>query len=267
MGKSRGTVFDRLRTILLILGVLIVLGILGYAFSSGDGYTWQEGELLTPDKLNMLALEPPVCDGENEALQYNGTDWKCVSIEGGGEGDISLGDWEEKSFNTLYNAESDGIVVAYVRPPVSDDVTYMSGYCGPTGSGIPEIRARVYAARGDPIQQASITMPVKSGDKWKVHVSDKDGRNPPYDVKPERSRVWWIPFGSASSGPIAYDVDKPDGTPGNCTGECVDQAPGTVDPATAVCTDAQLWGSPPTSTTCNDHETPALNCSCEGDPI
>jgi len=258
MGKSRG-IFDRLRTVLLILGVIIVLGILGYAFSVEDDYTWQEGELLTPDKLNELARKPaqcndtneilhfdgsnwqcveipappvcnethevlqfdgsewscidagpPTCTGSDKALQFDGTDWICTTIDSGGEGGISLGDWEEKSFNTIYDAESDGIVVAYVRPPVSDDVSYMAGYCGPTGSGIPEIRARVYAARGDPIQQAAITMPVKSGDKWKVGVSDKDNRNPPYDPQPVRSRVWWIPLDGGGSLPPCL----------HCTGSC-----------------------------------------------
>lgn len=90
-----------------------------------------------------------------------------------------FGSWVTKSANTVYRAETDGIVVAYTTQ--GGDMITMNGY---TDSNNPPVTLRQKGAYTSSIGETGcITMPVKKGDYWKVSA----------DHGPV---VYWIPIGS-----------------------------------------------------------------------
>jgi len=87
--------------------------------------------------------------------------------------DDAFGSWASKSNDTVYQAATDGFVIAYK----AGDADYLAGY---TDGSNPPTTLRV-RARGLGGNQVSITMPVKKSDYWKV-------------VK--AGNVWWMPIGA-----------------------------------------------------------------------
>ena len=86
-----------------------------------------------------------------------------------------LGAWESKDNNTVYQAATDGFVMAYCNSTQHRIIGYTDGNNPPT-----TIRIRDHAA-GPSVDNASITMPVRKGDYWKVENAQV---------------VYWISLGS-----------------------------------------------------------------------
>ncbi len=107
-------------------------------------------------------------------------------MAGGLLGAGGLGDWEARVLNTVYQAATDGIVVAHLRDDESDsDACSILGY---TDSSNPPttLRARDEGDRLADVDWASITFPVKKGDYWKVARDDSA----------DTPKVYWIPLNS-----------------------------------------------------------------------
>lgn len=111
---------------------------------------------------------------------HDGSDSKQL-----GAGGISgaLGAWASKSVNTVYQAETDGFVLAF--DPTTHETSNIEGYTD--GNNPPTtIRQRSYlfqSLQGSRAFIANITMLVKKGDYWKVTSN----------ITPTIS---WIPMGS-----------------------------------------------------------------------
>lgn len=97
----------------------------------------------------------------------------------------AFGAWDTMIFGSTYQAGTDGFVVARCMESTSGyGVAQLSGY---TDSSTPPttIRAQDFDAATDDAIGASITMPVRKGDYWKVNRS---GGSTGYSI-------YWIPLG------------------------------------------------------------------------
>ena len=96
-------------------------------------------------------------------------------------GSNALGSWASKSDNTVYEAETDGFVVAYARIESDENV---KGY---TDSSNPPTTVVQWSSGTFTHSEryTSIMFPVKKGDYWKTVI---DGGNPEV--------IYWIPLGS-----------------------------------------------------------------------
>lgn len=90
----------------------------------------------------------------------------------------SLGNWETKATGTQYTAETDGFVVAFTNGPNAEHS--LTGKTPATTTRIKQVTGAVYATR--PV--LSFTMPVKSGDTWRIDVSGSGAT----------ATVFWIPL-------------------------------------------------------------------------
>jgi len=131
-------------------------------------------------------------DGQVLTYEAATQKWKNKEPTGGG----GLGDWARKEFNTVYQAETDGFVVAYnvwtttswgYNPYGGEIEGYTDENNPPTTLRIKnsEVSGQVYSRE----LIASITMPVKKGHYWKVTKTSYAGTD-------NGGVVWWIPLGS-----------------------------------------------------------------------
>lgn len=96
---------------------------------------------------------------------------------------LMLGDWESKSFNTTYQATTDGFAVGYMEIP--------SGGGGASGgilaytdasSSPSTLRTKGYITQNS--EAVSVTIPVKRGHYWNFSKSGGSGNN---------TALYWIP--------------------------------------------------------------------------
>ncbi|MFC1982560.1 hypothetical protein ACFLV5_02080 [Chloroflexota bacterium] len=113
----------------------------------------------------------------------DGVDWSELSgipdDIADGDQTTQLGTWESKDTGTVYQAPTDGFVLADVWGPPGATLI-LNGYTD--GSNPPTtVRTR---AHGSSPMAVSLTMPVRKGDYWKL---ESGGHN---------DQVWWIGFGN-----------------------------------------------------------------------
>lgn len=97
----------------------------------------------------------------------------------GGAGNV-LGAWEIKAVNTVYQAATDGFVVAWV------DGHYSTWFWLKTDGANPPTVVRNYQSTNSDGEEMSVTSPVRKGDYWSVGLSGSNFG----------SSVYWIPLGS-----------------------------------------------------------------------
>jgi hypothetical protein len=142
-----------------------------------------------------------VVNGKINATQYcdqNGAN--CVaggSLGGGGGG--GFGAWEGKTAGTVYQASSDGFVVAMADGPSGSG--YIEGYTDSSASPSTKVMWSSDQWSG---QKGGVTFPVRKNDYWKVTTSFW-------------ATVYWVP--AASSGGGASDPKSGYATP--CWGDSV----------------------------------------------
>jgi len=124
--------------------------------------------------LNVLKLllsdSDPTLD--NQAVRKKYVDDKIDNI---------LGNWENKSVNTVYQANTAGFVVAHAEL-ASGSGASLNGY---TDSNNPPATLRVRDQIGsDYHTEGSIVMPVKKNDYWKITRSSTD----------ISVTIYWIPL-------------------------------------------------------------------------
>lgn len=118
----------------------------------------------------------------------------CINtVEGGGAGGgggLALGDWDTRAENINYLAATDGIVITR-GSGVAHGWGYVSGY---TDSSNPStiLRARNGSGYVDVGGGASIAMPVKSGDYWRVTRAGNIGA----------LAVYWIPLNNSGGSSL-----------------------------------------------------------------
>ena len=76
-----------------------------------------------------------------------------------------LGAWVSRSFNTVYLAATDLLVIAYAQ----DDIETYTTLIGLTDANNPPTTPRIKAKVTNNFAYCSITFPVKKGDYWKVN--------------------------------------------------------------------------------------------------
>ncbi len=113
--------------------------------------------------------------------KFDGTSIRIdTSTHKGKVGNI-LGNWESKSAGTVYQAETDGFVCAYL-PGGTADGDYIHGY---TDNSNPPTTIRVSCNRSSLAYYTGICFPVKKNDYWRVTTNTTD-----------TIYVYWIPLGS-----------------------------------------------------------------------
>ena len=94
------------------------------------------------------------------------------------------------SLGPVYQAETDGFVVASILIPSNDGQAYLSGY---TDSSNPPTTVRAYAGDSntvsDDMTPNSFTMPVRKGDYWEVVRTYVQGSS-------STVIIYWIPLGA-----------------------------------------------------------------------
>ena len=171
-------------TLSLFIGLIFAGGItLAAAIWQGTGWI-QNGAVIDAQKMrddfdylyalhdvNNVACSENITGTvryNNASFEYcNGTQWVAVNASGGG---ISFGEWENKSIDTVYQAMTDGIVVAYMIPHTSGPARSLAGYTD-SNSSPTTIVARTVQYWGG--YAGTISFPVKQGDYWKVTVANK----------------------------------------------------------------------------------------------
>jgi hypothetical protein len=129
---------------------------------------------------------------------------------GGGSGILALGNWESKSTNTVYHADTDGYVSCYGY--ASDWEIYSDNNNPPT-----TLRARTLSGSGA-YNYGTASM-VKKGDYWKATQNGQIGGDSTAPV------CYWIPF--VNSG-VGFDFETQKGYVGDGTTNSVPYT-GTVD--------------------------------------
>lgn len=123
---------------------------------------------------------------------------QTTAASSGTGGVNGLGSWQTFTFNTVHQASSDGMVVAIMHG------TSQAGIQGFTDSSNPPTTVRLntysWATSGG---SASLTMPVKAGDYWKVTTA----------YSAANTSVYWVPLSAggnsmwqASSGNLYYNT-------------------------------------------------------------
>ncbi len=145
-----------------------------------------------PQGASMLIADRDF-DGKDVVLICDGTNWIAAGTSNGG-GDL-LGTWEGKTLGTVYQADTDGLVVAKVYVSPGDRCSIR----GSTDSANPPTTEVVTAAIQDVtsasiVSDNSFTMPVKNGDYWRVTVLNGAG-----DCS-DTVNVRWIPLMGGGSG-------------------------------------------------------------------
>jgi hypothetical protein len=102
-----------------------------------------------------------------------------------------FGSWASKSFNTIYQATTDGFVTATIDVSASQSWGVIEGH---TDSSSNPTTVRVKASVGEwtntdwAVKSNSFTMPVRKGDYWKV-------TRPTYGGTAPTVTIYWIPLG------------------------------------------------------------------------
>jgi hypothetical protein len=101
-----------------------------------------------------------------------------------------LGAWVAKAVDTIYQAATDGFVIAMIDCPTSSDRGRLDGYTDSAATPTTKRCACEASLQGlyNMIQVASIMMPVKKNDYWKM-TKTTDAGTPTYTV-------YWIPLGA-----------------------------------------------------------------------
>lgn len=98
--------------------------------------------------------------------------------------DYDLGAWALKSFNLEYTANTDGFVMMWVE---NVDAVATGAFVAESPVGTPRTSCYTYLASNYFQSNASLCMPVRKTDTWKV-INTSSGT---FDFK-----LWWIPVGS-----------------------------------------------------------------------
>ena len=99
---------------------------------------------------------------ETDGIKYfDGINWQSAF----GGGSSGLGNWQDMSGGTIYEASTDGFVLAYYY--TYDACTSVTGYTGSNSDPI-TIRAKSSRTVNSDQDYKFIMMPVKKGDYWKV---------------------------------------------------------------------------------------------------
>ena len=96
-----------------------------------------------------------------------------------------FGAWQSRSNNTVYQAETDGFVIASVSS--ANGTPRVEGY---TDASNPPSILRVIDgvwAGGGSTEAGDISLPVLKGDYWKVVITDSG--------YPQTNLIWWMPLG------------------------------------------------------------------------
>ena len=101
---------------------------------------------------------------------------------------VAFGSWSAKSFGTIYQAATDGFVVAEINCDTNGDRGYLLAYT--EGDSDPqELRASAsvhdWTGSDTRVPRASLMMPVRSGHYWKVTKTDTAGAC--------AGTVYWLP--------------------------------------------------------------------------
>jgi len=137
--------------------------------------------------------------GGNDPAVMGHSSGEIEGISGNGSG-IVLGDWDHsRSMGTDYLANTDGFVVAYYHAAVNNGGGIINGY---TDSNNPPTTLMVKASAMDDgtarvALTNSITMPVKSGDYWRVDIINFLGSG--------TTDIVWIPLGGSGAGTAGSD--------------------------------------------------------------
>jgi hypothetical protein len=110
-------------------------------------------------------------------------------IEGRDIGTRVFNAWATKAIDTIYQAEEDGFVVAFLNCDTDGDRGYLEGM---TDSSATPTTVRVaasghyYTAGNTYVQFNSVTMPVRKDDYWKVLKTETSGTL--------GTAVFWLPL-------------------------------------------------------------------------
>ncbi|MDP2166774.1 MAG: hypothetical protein Q8J64_00395 [Thermodesulfovibrionales bacterium] len=121
--------------------------------------------------LSSKTLTAPTVADFTNALHDHGAANK------GGKVSAQLGAWESKVKNTVYQAGTDGLVMAMVKVTSEEMDGYTDAANPPT-----TLRLRVHTATG--LAYNAFTFPVRKGDYWKVTLTATELYN-----------IWWMPIG------------------------------------------------------------------------
>ncbi|MBW3015323.1 hypothetical protein KY330_02800 [Candidatus Woesearchaeota archaeon] len=143
------------------------------------------------------AVLPACIDGQVVKYDVASGSWVCSDDEGGVAGG-GFGTIETRNPDTVYQAETDGFVVATFQVPTTQNSNlFVIGYAD-SNSNPTAIRAReagTYVSDSAWNYHGSITMPVKAGEYWKVV-----GEVQPAGLTAS-SYIYWVPLsGSGVSG-------------------------------------------------------------------
>lgn len=141
----------------------------------------------------------PIAAGEPTASNHLTTKAYVDSVASGGGGGSggsgaggAFGNWEEKDFNTVYQADTDGFVIASCYGTGS---AYAQANTGPTNPPDQvKWRSFHYASSSG---YGSLNLPVKRGDYWRVTYPGSYPCTSP-------SKVFWLSFsgGGGASDPV-----------------------------------------------------------------
>ena len=117
--------------------------------------------------------------GTNVTVTATANDEVEIAASGGS---ASLGSWASKSIDTIYQADTDGFVIAHGEDIDGDG--YLWGY---TDSNTPPTTIRIKARAADAFAKdvLNVVFPVRKNDYWKVVKEDT-----------KNNEVYWIPLGS-----------------------------------------------------------------------
>jgi hypothetical protein len=120
--------------------------------------------------------------GDDKVMVCNGAAWNPLGN--------SLGAWSTKTFGTNYLAATDGMAVAYVRDnfgacPSGTQNSTVAGY---TDAANPPTTLRTVdsARREQDVDYATVTLPVRKGDYFRVSILGGAGCT-------EEEGLFWIP--------------------------------------------------------------------------
>ncbi|MBW3003690.1 hypothetical protein KY337_03940 [Candidatus Woesearchaeota archaeon] len=161
------------------------------------------------------AALPTCADGQVLKYDMDTSSWVCAEDEGGAGG--GFGTIEARSPDTIYQAATDGFVVATFQVPTTQNSNlFVIGYAD-SNSNPTTIRAReagTYVQNSAWNYHGSITMPVKAGEYWKVV-----GNVQPSELTAS-SIIYWVPLiggagGGADTDWIISGSDMYSGVTGN----------------------------------------------------
>lgn len=146
---------------------------------------------LNVDRVDNLHLPATIADiltdHDKPAHDALGIDASTLDGQAGSYYVTSLGSWVTKSDNTTYLAATDGFVQVTFVTTAGDAHWRSIGY---TDGNNPPTTMRGGYEGDEPYvgDVGSFCMPVKKGDRYKVHLVSSDGK--------ETQTIYWIPMGA-----------------------------------------------------------------------